>query len=120
MAIHVKMTNNARAVLRQMDENVGAALEAMGAKAENLILNQMRSGYGRPIRQTGDLMRDVQHEVNESNQTVTVGNTLNYAPHVHEGTHKMAGRPYIQDALTEESAIEQLKRVAEQNLKRGF
>lgn len=120
MAVQVKLKDNSRVVLKTMEGNVSAALEAMGIKAENLILRQMRQGYSKPIRQTGDLMRDVQYEVEEGLRQVRVGNTLHYAPYVHEGTYKMKGRPYIQDGLTGESHAKQLQKVAEENLKRGF
>ena len=92
----------------------------MGIKAQNLILRQMQQGYGKPIRQTGNLQRDVQYEVNERAKVVRVGNTLEYASYVHEGTSKMAGRPYIQDGLTGESHGKQLRKVAEEALKNGF
>lgn len=120
MAVRVKLNDNSRAVFRQLDGNVSAALYAMGVKAQNMILYQMRQGFGKPIRQTGDLQRDVQFEVDNAEQCVRVGNTLNYAPYVHEGTRKMAARPYIQNALTGESHVQQLQKVAETYLKKGF
>ena len=73
----VRITNNTDKVLTVLKGNINAALHAMGAKAVNLILHQMRRGYGRPIRKTGDLMRDVTYEVGNSGEnTVDVGNTL--------------------------------------------
>jgi lipopolysaccharide export system protein LptA len=120
MAVRVKLNDNSKVVLKAMEGNVAAALNTMGIKAQNLILWQMRQGYGKPIRQTGNLQRDVQYEVDERAKVVRVGNTLEYAPHVHEGTHKMAGRPYIQDGLTGESHGKQLQQVAEEALKNGF
>ena len=120
MAVQVKITDNSKTVLKTLDGNVPAALNAMGIKATNLILYQMRQGYGKPIRQTGDLQRDVQYEVNESSKIVSVGNTLEYGPYVHEGTYKMAGRPYIRDGLIGDDHARQLRQVAEENLKKGF
>ncbi len=99
----------------------------MGIKAVNLILYRMRQGYGKPIRQTGDLQRDVTYEVNDGNDSVEIGNTLEYAPFVHDG-HAVyikdvgwrvlpgghtPGRPYIRDALTGNDAAEKLRKVAE-------
>lgn len=120
MAVRVKLNDNSRVVLKTLDGNVSAALNAMGIKAQNLILRQMQQGYGKPIRQTGNLQRDVQYEVNERAKVVRVGNTLEYASYVHEGTSKMAGRPYIQDGLTGENHGKQLRQVAEEALKNGF
>ena len=114
MAVILK--DNSSVVLRTMDGNVTRALEAMGVKAESLIVDQMQNGYRRPVRQTGNLMRDVQHEVRGS--VVIVGNTLKYGPLVHEGTYKMVGRPYIRDALF--NGLQELRQVASEALKKGF
>ena len=120
MAVQVKLTDNSDKVITQITGNVERALNAMGIKAVNLILYQMRQGYGKPIRQTGDLQRDVSYEVNGRDRTVTVGNSLEYAPYVHDGTYKMEGRPYIKDALTGEGHTKQLQQVAAAYLKEGF
>jgi hypothetical protein len=121
MPVKVTLTDNSATVKAQLDGNRKAALEAMGIKSVNLILNQMESGYGKPIRQTGDLMRDVQYEVERSGEgTVDVGNTLYYGPYVHEGTVRMKARHYIRDALISGTATQSLKTVAEAALKIGF
>lgn len=121
MPVKVTFEDNSDKILTQLDGNKKAALEAMGIKAVNLILRQMQQGYGKPIRKTGDLQRDVSYEVENSGpNTVDVGNTLEYGPFVHEGTYKMAARPYIRDALTGDSPQEQLQKVAEAALKNGF
>lgn len=118
IAINAKFRDNSKLVLSQMTGNVEAALEAMGTKAVGMIVSQMQGGYGKPIRQTGNLMRDVQHETVDSEKIVRVGNTLNYAPHVHEGTYKMKGRPYINDALLSRTDV--LEQTASDALKKGF
>lgn len=117
----VVLKDNSAKVKSQMAANVVRALTAMGIKAVNLILHQMQRGYGKPIRKTGDLQRDVSYDVGRSgDNSVDVGNTLEYGPHVHEGTYKMKGRPYIRDALTGENAKQQLQKVGEAYLKQGF
>ena len=81
-------------VLSQLNENKSRVLHAMGIKAVGLINKQMQSGYSGAIRDTGDLMRDVNFQVERSApDTVDVGNSPKYAPFVHEGTHKMPARP---------------------------
>lgn len=138
MPVKVVFTDNSDKVLAQVESNKKAALNAMGIKAVNLILWQMRQGYGKPIRQTGDLQRDVSYEVENSGEgTVDVGNTLKYGIFVHDGHagHSVklksgkwitlpgghtAGRPYIRDALTGESHKKQLQAAAETPLKKGF
>lgn len=120
MATRIVMTDNSGKILTQMDGNVERALEAVGVKAVNLILKQMQRGYGKPIRKTGDLQRDVNYSVDTAAQSVTVGNSLDYAEFVHDGTSKMEGRPYIRDALTGENHTRQLRQVAEAYLQEGF
>ena len=107
-------------VKARMDANADKALTAMGIKAVNLILWQMERGFKERIWRTGNLQRDVQYHVDESARCVYVGNTLHYAPYVHDGTRKMAARPYITNALTGEQHKEELKKVAEAYLQIGF
>lgn len=135
----VKVTDNSQLVQQQMRQNVKAALTAMGVTGVELVNRQMQSGYGKPIRDTGDLMRDVNFEVEASGpNTVDVGNSLDYAKWVHEGYNghpvfiesigefrvlpggHTAGRPYIRDALTGKNAEDALREVAMEQLKQGF
>lgn len=118
MAVKVTLKDNSKIVLRTMEGNKMAALNAMGIKAQNLILYQMRQGYGKPIRKTGDLQRDLSYEAD--NKTVRVGNSLGYSIYVHEGTSNMDGRPYITDGLNGQGHAKQLQQVAEEALKQGF
>lgn len=119
MAVKVTLTDHTAAVKAQLDANVLNALTAMGVEAVALTVDKMQNGYGAPIRKTGNLQRDVQFALENSEpDTVDVGNTLEYGPFVHEGTYKMYGRPYLKDAITEGKA--RLQAVAEQELKKGF
>lgn len=120
MAVKITFEDNSDKVISQLNLNVPRALNAMGTKAVNLILWQMQQGFGKPIRQTGDLQRDVNYEVHAESNTVDVGNSLHYAPYVHDGTRKMAARPYIRNALTGDNHQKQLQKVAEAYLKEGF
>lgn len=111
-----KFIDNSAKIKSMMAGNKSAALAAMGVEATGLIVKQMQSGYGKPIRITGDLMRDVNAEVD--GDVVNVGNSLSYSTFVHEGTSKMKGRPYIKDGI--EGGKGELQRVAENELKKGF
>ena len=117
--MRVKFIDNSQKVLVQINDNGGRAIRAVGTKAVGMILAQMESGYGKPIRQTGNLMRDVSYEVVDA-KTVNVGNTMEYAPFVHEGTYKKGGRAYIRDALTNPANQRELQDTYEQYLKQGF
>lgn len=112
--------DNSKQVLARVSINVGRALEAMGTEAVGMIVKNMQSGYGKPIRDTGNLMRDVQYHVSLNNKEVAVGNTLEYAPFVHDGTQKMAKREYITDALVNPANKQRLTQVASAYLAEGF
>ena len=115
----IRFDDYSHEVKARLEQNVKAALHAIGQKGVELTLGQMESGYGKPIRQTGDLMRDVSYEVDRSGEnTVDVGNTLEYGKYVHDGTYKMRGRPYIRDALNEGGTA--LQNVAANALRDGF
>lgn len=119
MGAQVKFTNNSTQVMAQLKDNKKAALTAMGIKAVGLTVAQMEHGYGKPIRKTGTLMGSISSKVgNSGKDTVDVGSGIEYAPLVHEGTSRMAGRPYLRDALTE--GKEALQNIAAAYLKQGF
>lgn len=110
----MSFTNNAAAVKLQITSRLPDALEAMGQEAVRMVVAQMESGYGRPIRKTGALMADVDSQVN--GDRVEVGNRLHYSLYVHEGTCKMAGRHYITDALFNAQARSALGQIAKEKL----
>lgn len=136
MPTQIKFVDNGGKIKLVMAGNIQRALTAMGIRAVALIVKNMQSGYSYPhptrdmrgrltggshtaIRQTGELMRDVNFEVEaDGPNTVTVGNSLFYAPFVHEGTYKMKKREYIKDAVM--NGKEELQRVVETALKDGF
>lgn len=120
MAVEVKFENNLIKVQQQMGTNVRRALTALGTEAVALITGGMYTLYGKPIMDTGELIRDVNYEVHPEDHAVTVGNRLGYSVFVHEGTSKMKGRPYISDSLSGHYAQERMKQVAEAYLKQGF
>lgn len=117
---NTEFIDNRAKVLAMMNANVSRAIQAVGTEAVGLVVQQMKSGYGRPIRRTGDLMRDVDYKAEETSTggSVLVGNGLDYAVHVHEGTTRMAGRHYLRDAL--EKSGDRLGEVMADYLKEGF
>ncbi|HNX82366.1 MAG TPA: hypothetical protein PKL77_09495 [Candidatus Omnitrophota bacterium] len=114
----VKLQNNSSGVVIHMGQNALAALTAMGAKAQEVILDNMQSGYGKPIRITGDLMRDVHYDAKPDEELVRVGNSLEYAPYVHEGTTRMKARHYVTDAIN--ARMNEIKSEGMNQLKNGF
>lgn len=115
----IKFTDHSSEIIEQINRNVKVALTAVGLKGVELTTEKMLSGYGRPIRKTGDLLRNVKCAVENSGEnTVDVGNDLEYAPFVHDGTYKMAGRPYLRDALMD--GKEKITEIAEAYMKQGL
>lgn len=97
----VKFTDNSKAVKDQMSGNIGRALTAMGLKGVELTTGKMKSGYGAPIWETGDLSRSITSEPHPEKKSVDIGSNLDYASWVHDGTRRMKGRPFLKDALTQ-------------------
>lgn len=122
----VTLTDNGGVITQDIRMASLRAASAIGVEAAGMIRTQMESGYqdvhpvpriskrtGLPlkpkkgtyphtsIRDTSELIRDVQFDVSEEDGTVivTVGNTLAYALFVHDGTRYLKKRPYIRDAI---------------------
>lgn len=110
--------DNIQSIIDKVEGAKAAALTAEGITAVELITMRMQTGYGKPIWRTGALQGDVQYEVD--GDQVIVGNTLEYAPYVHDGTYKMAGRAYVRDALFNELAQQALGDVLAETLQKAF
>ena len=117
MAIKVTFKSNRNDVLRQLEANIDRALDAVGEEAVGLVVAQMRSGYGKPIRQTGNLMGSITHE-RENSRTEAVGTNVEYATFVHEGTRRMKGRPFLKDGILNHQG--RIQKVLSEYLKQGF
>lgn len=112
----VKFISHKQDVLSAMGTAKKRALTAIGEAAVEVTTDYMQSRYGTPIRQSGDLMRDVNFRVVEREDKVSIGNSLEYAPWVHNGTASMSARPYLRDAATENTDIWQ--EITEEHLKK--
>lgn len=86
------MESHKEQVMLRVQQAADAALEAAGEAAVDLVRERMQQGYDKPIRQTGALMADVQWAWLDGKR-IRVGNTLPYAPRVHQE------RPYLRDAV---------------------
>lgn len=110
----VEFRDNSAAVLAAMEAAKKKALTAIGQAAVEVVTDYMQSRYGAPIRQTGDLMRDVNARPSQMPDAVDIGNSLEYAPWVHNGTRKMAARPYLRDAIMDNADI--WREIAEEHI----
>jgi len=81
------------------------ALYAIGATAVEITLDYMTNKYYKDIHLTGDLKRDLNYKPRLSDNAVDIGNSLNYAVAVHEGTGRMVKRPYLKDAIYENTKL---------------
>lgn len=118
---NVKVMDYTPQVLRQLEGNKRRALTALGMEAVSQIQNGMDTLYGKPIWDTGTLRGNVHFVVNNSApDTVDVGNDVEYAHFVHEGTYKMPARPYIRDTLAGDYARQRMEEVTAVYLKQGF
>lgn len=103
----------------QIAQNTPAALDAMGDVGVLITQEAIMGQYGRPIWKTGALHNDVQ-KANRTENSIEVGNTLHYSLFVHEGTYKMAARPYMRDGLTTEMAARRIAAAALKELKKNI
>ena len=79
-----------------------SAARAMGEAAVQAVRAQMLTGYARPVYDTGALHADMRCRAEGA--SVLVGNTLPYAPAVHNGTARAAARPYLPGAASSMAA----------------
>ena len=116
------LTSNAGEFLAMVRDAIDRASTAAGMVAVELVTDQILLGYDRPIYRTGDLLRTINYDVkNEGgNVVIDVGSPMEYAPYVHEGTYKMAGRPFLRDALMSSNGQQAIKEVFEEQLQRAF
>lgn len=122
--------DNSEAVKRQLASNLPKALDQMGLKIRSLVIEQLQSGFGREIRKTGDLQRSIDYEVDGNEIIFGVkqdfigktepGKDMIYGLWVHDGTIKMAGRPYMRNATCGEAQMQKIVSAGEPALKEGF
>lgn len=117
----VTIRDHSGEVRELLKKNKEAALRAVGVESVGLIMDGMDTLYGKPIWLTGDLHRSIDYGVELSGEgTVDVGTNIEYAPFVHDGTRKMAARPFIRDSLLGDYAQTRLGEVYADYLSRGF
>lgn len=125
----VKFIDKSAIVLRQMDSNCMSAMEHIAEAYVESVQYQMLYGYHTPhgkdghteILKSGDLFDSIQavpHKVSQNTYGVRVGSDLDYAGHVHDGTRKLVGRPYIKDGVF--NASDTVKEIVAEELPNGI
>ena len=106
--------DNSAEVLRKLRGAIDGVAEQLKADLVEGVQEKMLYGCNDPhgsdghteIVDTGRLFDSIQAEVKRVSQNtvdINVGATgeTNYAVYVHEGTHKLKGRPFITDGVQE-------------------
>lgn len=125
----VVFKSNLDLVLRTLRENNDEAAKKAAEIAVEAVQEKMLYGYkdvhGNPphteIVDTGRLFDSITAEVSKVSQNavnVVVGTDVEYAQYVHDGTHKLKGRPFITDGLM--AAKQDLEDAVGETWKRGF
>lgn len=94
---NVRLTDNTKLIKNATDQQIKAALEAIGLKVE---------GYAKllcPV-DTGRLRNSITHVVKADEKAVYVGTNVEYAAAVECGTRRQRAKPYLKPAATEHIA----------------
>ena len=108
-------------VMRQMNANSDDTMSAVAEKLVESVQKAMLYKYKKMPVDTGRLYDSIEAEKKRTSSnsfTVQVGSAVKYAGYVHEGTRKMAGRPYIRDGVMD--AQDDLRSIMQNGLSKGF
>lgn len=107
MSITVNLNDFIENILPQ---KISQGLELAGQYVENTAKENITE---MGAVDTGALKNSITHVVNDN--TVEIGTNVEYAPYVHDGTSKMEGRPFLQNAVDEHMTeiVQYFKRGAE-------
>lgn len=87
-----KYESNRKDVEKMLTQNELKALESIGVFVEGEAIN-------RAPTDTGNLRSSLNHRVNNSDKTVTIGTATEYAPYVEKGTSRQQAQPYLTPAV---------------------
>lgn len=106
--------------MRALSKNLGEVGPKVGAKAAQAFRKTVHdieadAKTAAPV-DTGALMNSISTDITDGrfgSMSADIGPTVDYAIYVHEGTSKMAGRPFLTDAYDRrvpgfETALERL------------
>ena len=106
----VKYIDNTAVVMKRLDQNCNAAMQAVAKVLVEAVQYKILYGYSVPhgkdghteILESGTLFDSIEAEpekVSQNTYGCTVGSGVQYASYVHDGTSKLGGRPFIRDAI---------------------
>lgn len=137
MRFTIRVENNSKLVLEELEKDTERALYAIGVKAVEGSVDAISGRYDiDPAVDTGRLRASISFitptESGSSGQlqpanaksgdklsgksedkTVVVGSNVEYAEYVHNGTSKMAGRPFLREGIdkTKDQMQEQVTKI---------
>lgn len=114
-------TNNRDIIVDKVIENFSESGQEIAEKAVEWVQEQMLYGYSKPPIDTGATFDSISASVSRSSQnafSVEVGAGTSYAGYVHNGTYKMAARPFIRDGLA--AHVDDMASIVGAKLKAGF
>lgn len=106
--------NHRAEVEQRLDDAIERALTAVGANAENYVRNNA------PV-DTGRLQNSITSRIDTSDNSVTIGTNVEYAPYQELGTSKMKaanhGKGFMRPAIQDH--FEEFKNIFENELQNG-
>ena len=106
----VVFTSHVGDIKAELANRIPVILEALGLEAEGNAVTEI-TALGAV--DTGRLRGSISHAVGD--KEVFIGTNVEYAPYVELGTHKMAARPFLRNAISHYT--DDYKRIIEEGLK---
>lgn len=116
----VKITDNSLIVKQAMEDAIRRALTTMGIGAQSHAGDNLdkpmphADGTSRPYEDTGNLKRSIAYAV--QGHQVQIGENVEYAIYIHEGTRYIKPNRFLRDAVAENA--EEYKSILKQELQR--
>lgn len=107
---NVVFTSHAGEIKAELANRIPVILEALGLEAEGNAVTEITT---LGAVDTGRLRGSISHAT--SDNEVYIGSNVEYAPYVELGTHKMAARPFLRNAIS--YYTDDYKRIVEEGLK---
>ena len=113
----VTFKNNSAAVRGQFERNKAKALEALGLHGQRRATEEITT---LGAVNTGRLRSSITYQPDAANDQVHVGVGANveYGIYVHEGARRMAGRPFLSNAIL--NHMPEYREIVEKMMGEGF
>lgn len=136
MAGNFRVIDHSDLVFKQLDANALRFVEQLKPALVEAVQEKILYGYSTPhgadghteIVETGALYDSITADAQKVSQNVYTASVgveasspaAKYAGYVHDGTWKLEGRPFVTDALLDETTKEKVSEIAGKTLPVGF